>query len=88
MLCLLVPGSAVLLASRPKYVCDKAAPKKTTEMSRKIHRNPPRPVGQLATRVLPLEESLTRVAQSSVRAAHARRPCGQGDELIRLCRAG
>lgn len=33
MLCLLVPGSAVLLASRPKYVCDKAAPKKTTEMS-------------------------------------------------------
>jgi hypothetical protein len=36
MLCLLVPGSAVLLASRPKYVCDKAAPKKTTEAGRFI----------------------------------------------------
>jgi hypothetical protein len=36
--------------------------KETTEMIRKIHRNPPRPLGQLATRLVPLEESLTQVA--------------------------
>jgi hypothetical protein len=31
-------------------------------MSRKIHRNPPRPLGQLAIRLVPLEDSLTQVA--------------------------